>query len=441
MGKHRPVVAIVGLPNVGKSTLFNRILKRKVSIVDRRPGVTRDRIRAKAEWSGVVFDLIDTGGMVDPRSGSLESEVMQQVEHALAEADLILFVVDGKVGDNPIEDEIADKLRKSQRDLIFVANKVDVIESTNYYEHSRTGLGVPFPISAANGTGIGDLLDGVIEKLPEGFSEKVEGDRIKIAVLGRPNAGKSSFVNRVLGEKRVIVSADAGTTRDSVDSTFRYMGREIVLVDTAGLRKKSRIKGDLEFYASRRVMQSLERADVVILILDPVTGIGKQDFKIAELAEERGKGILFAVTKWDLIEDRERQVVEMEKTIAEEGPGFNYVPIMFISSVTGLRVRNTLQGVLEIFEERTKRVPTSEFNRVLSRILQEYQPPQIRGKHVKILYGSQVAVSPPRFVLFATAPSLIRSNYRRFIMRKFREYMGFAGVPIFLSIRGRGDKQ
>lgn len=438
MGKKLQSVAIVGLPNVGKSTLFNRILRRRISIVDRRPGVTRDRIKAKAEWSGVHFDLIDTGGIVDPTIGSLEKEVMKQIEVALAEADLILFVVDGKMGWGPVEAEVAHKLRMSERKILLVANKVDNPGSIGHFELTSIGLGMPFPISAVNGTGIGDLLDLILEKLPAAETTHEEENVLKVAVLGRPNAGKSSFVNRVLGEERVIVSDKPGTTRDSVDSVLKYMGHEIVIVDTAGLKKKSKVTDSIEFYASRRVIGSLERADVAVLILDPVAGFGKQDFKIAELAEARGKGLLFAVTKWDLLENREQKAVELKEAIYDQAPGFSYVPVIFISSLTGLRVRNTLSSVLEIHRERKKRVPTPQFNKVLSSFVDEYQPPQLRGKNVRILYGSQVTTSPPKFVLFATVPSLIRTNYRKFVVKKIREKLGFRGVPIILSIKGKG---
>ncbi|MFQ6103373.1 MAG: ribosome biogenesis GTPase Der [Candidatus Glassbacteria bacterium] len=433
-----PTVAIVGLPNVGKSTFFNRCLGRRVSIVHRKPGVTRDRIRADAEWGGSHFTLIDTGGIVDPREGSIEKEIMKQVEVALREADLILFMVDARLGLSPLEAEVADMMRKSKREVILVANKVDTVNSTGHYEHTKLGLGLPFPISAANGTGVGDLLDAVIEKLPKVEMGEEENHRIKVAVLGRPNAGKSSFVNRVLGEERVIVSEEPGTTRDSVDSAIRYMGHEVVIVDTAGLKKKSKVTGSLEFYASRRVLDSLEKADVIIILLDPIAGIGKQDFRIAELAEERGKGLLFAVNKWDLVKERERKAVQIKNLIYDQAPGFSYVPIVFISSLTGLRVRNILRAILETSRERSKRIPTSEFNKVLSEIVREYQPPQARGRNVKILYGSQVATAPPRFVVFASFPSLIHTSYRRYLVKKIREKLGFQGVPVILTVRGKG---
>jgi GTP-binding protein len=434
-------VAIVGLQNVGKSTLFNRILGQKVAIVDSSPGVTRDRIRSETDWSGTHFVLIDTGGMVDPSVGHIERAVMQQIDVALNEADLILFVVDGKGGPNPVEGEIAERLRKSEQTVLLVANKVDNPASTAHYEHTKLGLGMPIPISAANGTGIGDLLDAIVEKLPLRPVPQRTREQIRIAVMGRPNAGKSSFVNRLLGEERVIVAETPGTTRDSVDSTLRFEGKEVVIVDTAGLKKKSRVTDRIDFYASRRVISSMERSDVVAVLLDPTTGIGKQDFKIAELAEDRGKGLLFIVTKWDLVTDREEQAGNLENEIRREAAGFWYVPIIFISSVSGLRVRAALERLLEIHHERRKRIPTATLNEALTAISREHQPPQIRGKVVKILYGSQVAVSPPRFVLFATAPQFIQQNYRKFIVKKLRERFGFEGVPIILSIRGRRRRE
>jgi GTP-binding protein len=441
MLKNYPLVAIVGLPNVGKSTLFNRFLGKRVSIVDETPGVTRDRVMAKAEWNGVKFNLVDTGGIVDPRSGSLEKEIMRQIEIALAEADLILFVVDGKQGLSPAESEVAAKLRRSGKDFILVANKVDHPRSMAHFEHTRMGFGIPFPVSAANAIGTGDLLDAVVQRLPGGWAEEKDVETIRIAVAGRPNSGKSSFVNRILGEERMIVSDKPGTTRDSIDAKIRFMGHEMVIVDTAGLKKKSKVLNRIDFYASRRVIESLERADVVIIMLDPVAGIAEQDFKIAELAEERGKGLLFAVTKWDLVEGREEKVKQLESAIRSEAPLFAYVPVIFISSLTGLRVRKVLDSVLEIHRERSKRVPTPQFNKVLAEIVSEHQPPQLQGKNVKILYGSQVGVAPPRFILFATVPQLIGHNYRRFLLKKMREKMGFHGVPIILSIRGKRKKE
>jgi GTP-binding protein len=439
MMKKLPLVAIVGLPNVGKSTLFNRLIGKRVSIVDEVPGVTRDRVEAPADWSGVKFRLVDTGGIVDPQSGVLEKEIMRQIEIALAEADLILFVVDGKHGHSPAESEIADRIRRSGKDFILVANKVDTGGSTGYFEHATLGLGLPFPVSASSGIGIGDLLDTMLKRIPGGTGESEEAETVRVAVVGRPISGKSSFVNRVLGEERVIVTDRPGTTRDSIDSTIRFMGKQLVIVDTAGLKKK-KAEDRIDFYASRRMIESLERADVAIVMLDPVAGVATQDFRIASLAEEKGKGLLFAVTKWDLMEGREAKVKELEETIRYEAPLFDYVPIVFVSSLTGLRVRKALDTVLEIHRDRNKRVPTPQFNRVLSDIVTEQQPPQTGGANVKIHYGSQVGVAPPRFVLFSSAPRLIPQNYRRFLAKQIRERLGFRGVPLVLSLKGKREK-
>jgi GTPase len=431
-----PVVAIVGRPNVGKSTLFNRIVGRREAIVDARPGVTRDRHFAETEWNGRRFWLVDTGGLV-PRAGDpLNRAVRAQVEAAITEADLVLFVVDVAEGANPADAEIARDLRRTGRPVVLVANKADQLPNdhrhTAFYE---LGLGDPFPVSAAIGKSSGDLLDKVAALLPASAPED-DGDTIHVAVVGRPNVGKSSLVNRLLGEERVVVQEEPGTTRDAIDTPLTYQGRRLVLIDTAGLRKRSRVQDEIEFYSTLRTARAVERADVCILVVDAVDGMHTQDLKIANDAWERGAGIIVAVNKWDLVAEKDANTATRgEEELRSRAPFLQYLPFVYVSAKTGQRVPRLLDVLLTVAAERGKRVPTAEVNRVLEALLARQQPPQPVGEPVRLFYASQIGTAPPRFAVVANRPESIPESYARYLVHGFREAWAFTGAPLALKFR------
>jgi len=437
-----PTVAIVGRPNVGKSTLFNRIIGRREAIVDARPGVTRDRHFADAEWNGRRFWLVDTGGLV-PNSGDiLNRAIRTQVEAAIAEGDVVLFVVDVIDGVTAADAEIAHDLRRAGRPVLLVANKADQLPNDQrhlaFYE---LGLGDPLPVSAAIGKSSGDLLDRVAALLPAAPTDE-DPDTIPVAVVGRPNVGKSSIVNRLLGQERVVVAAEPGTTRDAIDTPLEYQGHRLVLIDTAGLRKRSRVEDEIEFYSTLRTARAVERAQVCILVVDATDGMHAQDLKIATDAWERGAGLIIAVNKWDLIEEKETNTaVDGEDVLKAKAPFLEYIPFVYVSAKTGQRVTRLLDLILTVAEEREKRVPTAEVNRVLESLLQRQQPPQPVGEPVRLFYATQIGTAPPRFAVVANRPESIPESYARYLVNGFREAWAFTGAPLDLKFRrkrGRG---
>jgi GTP-binding protein len=428
-----PVVALVGRPNVGKSALFNRIVGHDTAIVSEEAGTTRDRHFARAEWQGRAFFLVDTGGITDDSRAPIDAAIAQQVAVAIAEADLLLMVVDGRGGLHPIDRRVADMLRVAGKPFIVVVNKVDDPADTSWYEFFELGAGDPVPVSAMNGKQSGDLLDLVVERIPEVAHEP--DDALRIAVIGRPNVGKSSFVNRLLGEERLVVSEQPGTTRDAIDSAMRYHGRDLVFVDTAGLRRQSRIDEGIEFYSALRTRRAIERADLCCLLIDATEGLHNQDLKIATLAWEAGRGLIMIVNKWDLYEKDDKSAPRFEKECREKAPYLAFVPFLFASAKTGLRVTRILDVILEVAAERTKRITTSEVNERLGELIARRQPPQASGREVRLMYATQVDIAPPTFAVFGNHPDLVQEHYVRYLHNGFRESWGFKGNPVRILLR------
>ena len=430
-----PVIAIVGRPNVGKSALFNRIVGGSAAIVSEEAGTTRDRHFAEAEWAGRSFWLVDTGGVTDDPRLPMDVEIRKQVDLAIAEADLLLLVVDAKVGVHPMDARVVDMLREARKPWLLVANKADDLRSTDFYEFYRLGAGDPIPVSAANGKNSGDLLDIVVEKIPPAPPELQ--DALRVAVVGRPNVGKSSFVNRLLGEERLVVSEVAGTTRDAIDTPMRYHDRTIVFVDTAGLRRQSRVDDDIEFYSSLRTRRAIERADICLLMVDAVEGIQNQDLKIANLAWEAGRGLIVIVNKWDLKEKGDKTAAHFERDAAERVPFLGFVPFLFTSAKTGQRVSRVLDQIVEVDAERSKRITTSQVNNTLEALVARRQPPQAAGREIKLMYATQVEVAPPTIAVFGNHPELLAEHYVRYLHNGFREAWGFTGNPLRIVLRRR----
>ena len=428
-----PVVAIVGRPNVGKSALFNRIVGHDTAIVSEEAGTTRDRHFARAEWQGRDFFLVDTGGITDDDRAPLDAAIRHQVEQAIDEADLLLLVVDAQGGLHPIDRRVADILREADKPFIVVVNKVDNPADPAWYEFFELGAGDPVPVSAVNGKQSGDLLDLVVSRIPETADEPT--DALRVAVIGRPNVGKSSFVNRLLGEERLVVSEDAGTTRDAIDATMRYHGNEIVFVDTAGLRRQSRIDEGIEFYSALRTRRAIERADLCLLMIDATEKLNNQDLKIAALAWESGRGLIVVVNKWDLFEKDDKSAPHFQKECREKAPFLAFVPFLFTSAKTGLRVNKVLDVILDVAAERTKRITTSEVNTRLEELTARLQPPQASGREVKLMYATQVDVAPPTFAVFGNHPDLVQEHYVRYLHNGFRESWGFRGNPLRILLR------
>jgi GTP-binding protein len=435
-----PTVAIIGRPNVGKSTLFNRFIGGRDAIVDARPGVTRDRHFGAAEWNGRRFWLVDTGGMVPGAHDQLNRAIRTQVEAAVAASDVVLFLVDVEEGVHPADLEIAQYLRKVHRPVILVANKADQLpKDTRHLAFYELGLGDPFPVSAAVGKSSGDLLDRIVELLPAA-PEASEAAEIHVAVVGRPNVGKSSLVNRLLGEERLVVADEPGTTRDAIDTPLSYQGRTLVFIDTAGLRKRSKVEDDIEFYSTLRTSQAIERADVCVLVVDAKDGMHVQDLKIANDAWEQGAAIIVAVNKWDLIEEKETNTAARgQRDVEERAPFLQFIPFLYLSAKTGQRVPKLLELILEVADERTKRVPTAEVNRVLGALVDRQQPPQPVGESVRLLYASQIGTAPPRFAIVSNRPEAIPEAYTRYLVNGFREAWRFTGSPLNLKLRRRRE--
>jgi GTP-binding protein len=436
-----PVVAVVGRPNVGKSTFFNRVLGERRAIVEDTPGVTRDRNFARAEWGGHTFFLVDTGGLEPGATEAMSVAIRDQVDAALAEADVILFVVDGKTGPQPDDETIAARLRRTNTPVVLAVNKLDRIpDETAQHEFWNLGLGDPHPVSSVVGKGTGDLLDAIVAKLPR-RDEDAEDTGLYVAVVGKPNVGKSSFVNRLLGEERMVVSDVAGTTRDSIDTPFRYHNRDLIFVDTAGLRRQAKIDPGLEYYAALRTELAIERADVCLLLVDATEPVHVQDLKVAEKAWRAGCGLIMVANKWDLVEKETNTAVEFERTLHKRAPSLRWVPTIFTSALTGVRVRKVLDLILEVAETRERRIPTREVNEVLRKLAERKMPPQYRGMPVKLLYGTQIATKPPTFVVFTNHPKGVPEHYLRYLQNGFREAWQFLGTPIRLRLRARREQE
>ncbi|GGK55125.1 MULTISPECIES: ribosome biogenesis GTPase Der [Flavobacteriaceae] len=428
------IVAIVGRPNVGKSTLFNRLVQRREAIVDSVSGVTRDRHYGKSDWNGKEFSVIDTGGYAVGSDDVFEEEIRKQVQLAIEEADIIIFVVDVEQGITPMDSEVAKLLRKVKKPILMAVNKVDnAMRDADAVEFYNLGLGDYFTISSINGSGTGELLDALAEKLEDAPEEKDELPRF--AVVGRPNAGKSSFINALIGQERFVVTDIAGTTRDSIDTKYNRFGFDFNLVDTAGIRKKSKVKEDLEFYTVMRAVRAIEHCDVAILVLDATRGFEGQDENIFWLAEKNKKGIIILVNKWDLIEKETNTMRDFEAQVRKEIAPFTDVPILFISALTKQRIFKAIETAVEVFENRKKRIPTSKLNDTMLEIVKQYSPPAYKGKFVKIKYCMQLPTPTPQFVFFCNLPQYIRDPYKRFVENKLRELFDLKGVPIVIYFR------
>lgn len=431
------IVAIVGRPNVGKSTLFNRLIKRREAIVDSVSGVTRDRNYGKSEWNGKEFSVIDTGGYIKGSDDIFEGEIRKQVELAIDEADVIMFVVDVEEGITPMDDEVAKLLRKITKPVIVVVNKVDnAMREKDAYEFYNLGLGDYITISSTSGSGTGELLDELIKVFPnkpEPTQEELELPRF--AVVGRPNAGKSSFINALIGEDRYIVTDIAGTTRDSIDTKYNRFGFEFNLVDTAGIRRKAKVKEDLEFYSVMRSVRAIEHSDVCVLMIDATRGFEGQDQSIFWLAAKNRKGIVILVNKWDLVEKDTMSTRDYEAKIRKELEPFTDVTILFVSALTKQRLLKALEETVKVYENRKQRIPTSKFNDHMLKLIEAYPPPALKGKYVKIKYCMQLPTPTPQFVFFANLPQYVKEAYKRFLENKIRENWDFSGVPIDIYIR------
>lgn len=429
------IVAIVGRPNVGKSTLFNRLIQRRDAIVDAISGVTRDRHYGKTDWNGREFSLIDTGGYVVGSDDIFEQEIDKQVELAIDEADVLIFVVDVEVGITGMDEDVAKLLRQVNKPVFLAVNKVDdATRAANAVEFYALGLGDYYTISSINGSGSGELLDAIVEALPE-YVEQEEDNLPRFAVVGRPNAGKSSFINALIGEERYIVTDIAGTTRDSIDTRYNRFGFEFNLVDTAGIRRKAKVKEDLEFYSVMRSVRAIEHADVCLLVLDATRGFEGQDSNIFWLAERNKKGVVILVNKWDLVEKDTHTTKEFEQRIRKELEPFTDVPIIFMSALTKQRIYKAIETAVEVYQNRSKKISTSQLNNTMLPIIEKTPPPSAKGKYVKIKYCTQLPTATPQFAFFANLPQYIKDPYRRFIENKLRDNFDFHGVPIQVYFR------
>lgn len=428
-----PVVALVGRPNVGKSALFNRLIGGHDAIVSEEAGTTRDRHFGRAEWNGRQFWLVDTGGLPENTHEAIDGEIRRQVLEAISEADVLAFVVDAQQGVHPSDAKVLDLLRAARKPWVLVANKVDTPASTDFYDFFSLGAGDPIPVSATNGKGSGDLLDLLVESMPESTEEW--GEAIRVAVVGRPNVGKSSIVNRLLGEDRLVVNDIAGTTRDAIDTPLKYHGRDFVFIDTAGLRRQARIDDGIEFYSSLRTRRAIERSDICVLVIDATLGLHNQDLKIATMAWDSGHGLILVINKWDLMEKGNNTAAKFQEEITDKAPYLNFVPFIFMSAVTGQRVTKLFDVILKVEEERKKRISTSDVNNTLQELMVRRQPPQAAGREVKFNYATQVETSPPTIAVFGNHPDLVPEHYIRFLHNGFRAAYGFTGNPLNIVLR------
>lgn len=439
---NKPVVAVVGRPNVGKSTLFNALAGSRISIVEDTPGVTRDRIYADITWLNYQFNLVDTGGIEPESNDIILSRMREQAETAIMTADVILFLTDVRQGLVDADFKVADMLRRSGRPVLLIVNKVDSFEKfmPDVYEFYNLGLGDPIPVSAAGKLGLGEMLDEIVKLFPEPQEAEEEDERPKIAVIGKPNAGKSSIINKLLGEERVIVSPIAGTTRDAIDTTIVRNGQEYVFIDTAGLRRKSKIKEELERYSIIRTVTAVERCDVAVLIIDATEGITEQDAKIAGIAHERGKGVIIAVNKWDLVEKDNHTMKEFTDKIWQKLSYMPYAELIFLSAKTGQRLPKLFDMIDAVIENCALRVQTGVLNEILTEAMAMKQPPSDKGKRLRIYYITQVSVKPPTFVMFVNDKNLTHFSYTRYIENQIRTTFGFRGTPVRFIYRERKEK-
>ncbi len=430
------MVAIVGRPNVGKSTLFNRLTESRKAIVQESPGVTRDRHYGKAEWNGREFSLIDTGGYVRGSEDVFEGEIRKQVEIAIKEAAAILFVVDVTTGITDLDEQVANILRRSDKPVFIVVNKVDnnklLYESPAFY---GLGFELLFEISAMSGSGTGELLDALVERLPEETAAEEENELPRFAIVGKPNVGKSSLTNALLGEERNIVTSIAGTTRDSIDSHYNGYGFEFILVDTAGIRKKAKVHEDIEFYSVVRSIKAIEHADVCLFMIDATEGLQKQDLSIFSIIEKNHKGVVVLVNKWDLVDKDDKTTIKYEEHLKDQLAPFKDVPILFISALTKQRIHKALETAVEVYKNRTQRISTSVLNEVMLPIIEDTPPPALKGKHIKIKFVTQLPTYSPAFAFFCNLPQYVKDPYRRFLENKLREHFNFTGVPIRIFMR------
>ena len=440
--KTKPIVAVVGRPNVGKSTLFNVLAGQNISIVKDTPGITRDRIYADVTWLNRSFTLIDTGGIEPDSNDIILSQMRQQAEIAMATADVIIFLVDVKQGLQDADAKVADMLRRCHKPVVLVVNKVDSFEKymADVYEFYNLGIGDPHPISSVNRLGIGDMLEVVTSYFPEEDGEEEEDDRIRVAIVGKPNVGKSSIINKLLGENRLIVSDIAGTTRDAVDTEISYNGKDYVFIDTAGLRRKNKIKEELEHFMIVRTVSAVERADVVVMVIDASEGVTEQDAKIAGIAHDRGKAVIIAVNKWDAIEKDDKTIYRFTEKVRDTLSYMPYAEMLFISAKTGQRLTKLYETIDMVSENHAMRVGTGVLNEIMSEAVAMQQPPSDKGKRLRLYYITQVSVKPPTFVIFVNDKELMHFSYTRYIENQIRETFGFKGTPLHFIIRERKEK-
>ena len=439
----KPIVAIIGKPNVGKSTFFNYLVGNRISIVEDTPGVTRDRVYAESNWRGRDFTLIDTGGIEPESEDVILSQMREQANIAIQIADVIIFLTDIKQGVTAADQDIALMLKKSKKPIVLVCNKADNFGKTrdDIYEFYNLGLGEPMPLSAANALGIGDVLDAIFEHFPPKDERDDDKEQIKVAVIGKPNVGKSSLVNKILGENRTIVSDIAGTTRDAIDSYFENEDGKYVFIDTAGVRRKSKVKESIEKYSVMRTMLAIERADVCLMLIDATDGVTDQDAKIAGEAHEAGKGAIIVVNKWDDVDKETGTLEKYKKEVYNKLSYLSYAPIVFISAKTGQRVQKLFPMINEVAKQNSMRVSTSVLNQVINEAIAIVQPPTDKGKRLKIYYGTQASTKPPTFVIFVNSKELFHFSYQRYLINQFRKEFGLTGTPVRLIIRERGERE
>ncbi len=431
-----PIVAIIGRPNVGKSSLFNRFLKNNLAVVDETPGVTRDRNYAVCDWSGVKFRLVDTGGLIEKGGDELQQHIFDQAMFAVNEADVVLFLVDSRTGPSDVDVNIARRLKKIHDKTMLIANKADSDKvEAGVFEFLKLGLGEPFAVSAAVGRNIGDLLDIIISKLPESEKTLSEDTTIRVALVGRPNVGKSSFINKLTGQKRLIVTPIAGTTRDAVDTTFEFADRRYVLIDTAGLRRKYKVTEDLEFYTNLRTTRAIDSCHVAIVLVDAYEGVTSQDQRILEQVLSSRRAAVLAVNKWDLIEKDEKTADKFTRAINKVLARLSFLPVIYVSALTGQRLSKVLELVSQVYDESQKRISTPDLNKFLQNAVSRRQPPAKGGKHIKMNYITQTEIAPPTFQIFCNHPSLVDKSYISYINNQLRDKFGFSGVPIRLKFK------
>lgn len=443
MRKRKPIVAVVGRPNVGKSTFFNALAGEKISIVKDTPGVTRDRIYVDVTWLNYSFTLVDTGGIEPDSSDVILKQMREQAEIAIQTADVILFMTDVKQGLQDADSKVCDMLRRSKKPILLVVNKVDDFNKymADVYEFYNLGIGDPYPVSSVNRLGFGELLDEVVKNFGDNLVEDEEDDRIKVTVVGKPNVGKSSLINKILGENRLIVSDIAGTTRDAVDTNVLYNGREYVFIDTAGVRRQSRIHEDLEHYMIVRTVAAVDRADVVLLMIDATEGVTEQDAKIAGIAHDNGKAIIIVVNKWDAIEKNDKTIYEFENKVRNTLSFMQYAEIVFISAQTGLRIPKLFETIDAVYENHSMRIGTGVLNEIMTKAVAMQQPPTDKGKRLKLFYITQASVKPPTFVIFVNDKELMHFSYTRYIENQIRDTFGFKGTPLHFIIRERKEDE